>query len=395
MQDHVDILGIIGAFARTWRSWLAGSVVVGVAAILYSTHMVPVEFRSAAIVLPPGGGGGGGFMGLMGGLGAPTDFEIDAIDGRELLTLLGTRSIRVALIDEFDLLERYGTGTIHQGLRALGNHLLIEEEIAGGLASVSIVSVKISVWDEDPELAASMANWIVDEANRRIEEVSLAKVTWDESFIATHLDEAREQSRQRQGELEAFALETGIFSLQEQLGEIAGLLAEQQALITALQMEEEVASTHYSPEHPIRRGLGRRIAAARSTVSELRSKGFDGLVPALDSIPEKQRVYFELYLDARIAGALIEQLTPRLEMVRIQRSYDRPRLRLLQRAVPSDYKDRPSRAWIVLGICVVYQLLWFTWFFARERIHTIRETDPDRFARMRAILRSFSRAPAA
>ena len=56
MQNHVDILGIINAFARTWRSWLAGSVAVGVAAILYVAYIVPVEFRSSAIVLPPTGG---------------------------------------------------------------------------------------------------------------------------------------------------------------------------------------------------------------------------------------------------------------------------------------------------------------------------------------------------
>ncbi len=396
MQNHVDILGIINAFARTWRSWLAGSVAVGVAAILYVAYIVPVEFRSSAIVLPPTGGGGGGLMGLMGGgLGVSADFEVDAIDGRELVTLLGTRSIRVSLIEELGLLERYGTEKLHQCLRVLGGQLLIEEEVAGGLASVSIISVKISAWDEDPEFAATMANWLVDEADRRIKEVSLAKVAWDETFIEARLEEAREQSRLRQSELEAFAAETGIFSLHDQLSEIAGLLAEQQALITAMRMEAEAASKRYSAEHPLRRRLNRRIAAARTTVANLRSTGIDGLAPALDSIPEKQREYFELLVDAKIAGALVEQLAPRLEMARIQGVYDRPRMRVLQRAVPADYKDRPKRAFLVLGYCLLYQLIWFTWFFTREGMRSIRENDPDRYARIRGTLRSFSRSSAA
>ena len=394
MNNDLDILSVITAFAHRWRAWLLSSILVGIGAILFSTFALTMEYRASSVVLPPAGTAGGSLAGLVGGIATASDLEVNAIDGRELITLLNTRAIRVAMIEEFDLLDRYGDETLYEALRRMRNYLLIEEEVTGGLAAMAIVSVKISAWDEDPQFAADLVNWLVDESDRRIKEVSLSKVSWDEAFLASRLDKSREDLQGAQTALEHFATETGVFALEAQLSQIAQGLADQQAVITGLEIEAEAASMRYSEEHPMRRDLELKIAAARATLQNLRTTGSGGLMPALDSLPQAQKEYFDLFLDAKIQTALVEQLTPRLEMTRLQANYDRTRLRVLQRAVSSDYKDRPKRAWIVLGISVVYQLLWFSWFLMGERVRSLQEHDPERYARIRATMRAFFRTPA-
>ena len=394
MNNDIDILNLVTAFGHRWRTWLASSVLVGLLAILFSTFVLPKEYRSSAIVLPPESSASAGVMGLIGGIGAATTLEVNSIGGRELITLLNTRSIRVALIEEFDLLKRYDDETLYEALRRMQDYLLIEEEVEGGLATMTIVSVKISVWDEDPEFAANMVNWLVDEADRRVRDISLSKANWDRDYMSAKLAETTAAHLAAQTALEEFAVQTGMFALEEQLGQMALALSEQGAQIMALEIEERSAATRYSAEHPIRRELSRRILAARSTVEDLRSSGAGGLLPALDRLPEAQREYFELFLEAKIQLEMLEQLTTRLEMARMQGDYDRVRLRVLQRAVAPDYKDRPKRAWIVLGICVVYQLLWFAWFGLGERLRTIEENEPERYARIRAAKSAFARKSA-
>lgn len=395
MNHDIDILELVTAFGHRWRAWLASSVAVGVGAILFSTFVLTMEYRSSAVVLPPEGGGGSGVLSLLSaGAGAGLDFEVNAIDGRELVTVFNTRDIRVGLIEKFGLLERYGDESLYEALRRMRNYLLIEEEVDGGLAAMTIVSVKISAWDEDPQFAADMVNWLVDEADRRVREVSLSKAHWDERYTAVKLAEATEAHQVAQTALEGFARETGVFALEVQLGHMAEAIAAQQAQIMALEIEDEAASQRYSANHPVRRELARRIGAARTKVADLRATGSGGLLPALDAIPEAQKEYFDLFLDATIQMGIVEQLTTRLEMTRMQGDYDRARLRVLQAAVPSDYKDRPKRAWIVLGICMAYQLLWFGWFLFGERMRSIEAHDPERHARIRAMMRAFSRTSA-
>ena len=390
MNNDIDILNLVTAFGHRWRTWLASSVLVGLLAILFSTFVLPKEYRSSAIVLPPESSASAGVMGLIGGIGAATTLEVNSIGGRELITLLNTRTIRVALIEEFDLLKRYDDETLYEALRRMQDYLLIEEEVEGGLAIMTIVSVKISVWDEDPEFAANMVNWLVDEADRRVRDISLSKANWDRDYMSAKLAETTAAHLAAQTALEEFAVQTGMFALEEQLGQMALALSEQGAQIMALEIEERSAATRYSAEHPIRRELSRRILAARSTVEDLRSSGAGGLLPALDRLPEAQREYFELFLEAKIQLEMLEQLTTRLEMARMQSDYDRVRLRVLQRAVAPDYKDRPKRAWVVLGICVIYQLLWFAWFLFGERMRAIEEDDPAHYARIRSAKRAFS-----
>lgn len=392
MTQQVDILKLVEAFGRRWRSWFVGSVLVGVLAIIYASFVLPKEYKATAVVLPPTGSSSLGILGMVTGMSGAGDLESSLIDGQELLTLFNTRTLRVKLIEEFSLQERYDQKSIVGTLRILPNYMLIEEEVQGGLATPRLISLNISMWDEDPEFAAKMVNWLVDAADEIVTEFSTAKAAWEVEYLQDRLRRTRQEHEADQDRLEEFASQTGLFALEGQLMEVAALIATQQAQLAGLEIEDEVLARDYSPRHPARTAISAAIASSRRSLSELRAEGANGLVPALDSLPKKQREYFDLFLEANIKGELLKQLVPRVEIAEMQQEYDRPRIRRLSAAQPQDYKDRPRRAWVVLGISFLFQVLWFTWFLSIEYLANLREANPGAYARLRHVAASFSKA---
>jgi uncharacterized protein involved in exopolysaccharide biosynthesis len=389
MQDQLDLLELLAAFGRRWRSWLVTSLLVGIAALVLAL-ILPKEYRASAVILPPQGQGGGGYLNLLGaaGLGAG-GLEVTALQGREVLTLLNSRALRTGLIEEFDLRNRYRQKTIEGTLQRLRDKLLIEEEVEGGLAATGIVSMKVSVVDKDAQIAADMANWIVDEANHIVTERSMAQASWEAEYLGKRMAAAEQELTQRQKNLAAFSARTGFFALEPQLAALAEDLAAEAGQITALEAQAAMAAAQYGPEHPLRRALEGQIRARRGVLERLKGAGSEGVFPGLESLSHAQMEYFELYLQVEKGARIVEELGARAELAKIQQNFDRPRLRILEQAVAPDYKSKPKRALVILSIVILYQLFWLFWLVTSTWLELLPARAPETHARLLKALHSF------
>ena len=86
-----------------------------------------------------------------------------------MVTILNSRSLRVELMDEFNLYEVYSTDIIEELLFKLNDAIKIEERREGGFGFNPIVSIQLSVIDEKPDRAQQMNAFLVN----RLEEILL------------------------------------------------------------------------------------------------------------------------------------------------------------------------------------------------------------------------------
>lgn len=386
IEDRLDLLDFLALLSRMRWSWLGASLVVAIGALAIALSL-PLYYKSTATFLPPLGSSSSGYLSLLSGGALPTGFEGNQVSGRELVPLLNSRSMRVAMIEELDLQERYSESTLRGTLQALSKHLEIGLETEGGFAATTIVAISISTWDEDPAFAAEMANWMVEELEARVTSMNTEQASMQAEFLETEIESARSKLEQDQQEFAEFSQQTHVFSLDQQLVAVAGAIADAQANLSALRIREAAIAPLYGADHPLRRTLRRERQAAEAEFEKVMKGGAGDLVLDLSKLPEHQQEYLSLYSRVTVGIKLLEQLVPQLELAGLRARFQAPRLRPVEAAVPADYKDRPKRATIVLAIVVLFQVLWVLWLLVTERMRVLRIANPARHREIMRVLR--------
>ncbi len=386
--QNLDLLGLLAAFAERRWSWLIGSIIAGIVAIGISL-VLPKSYRSFVTVLPAEGTSGGGYLSLLGGVSLPATWSGSSVDARELITLLNSRALRRPLIDEFDLQTVYGKNNLEDTFLTLRNTLSVEPEIEGGIASIRIVSLTIAVEDDEPERAANMVNFLLDRLQEQVIEITRHGALARGTYLQEVVEETRGHYAAAVQALEEFSQRTGIFALEPQVQGMANNLAQAEATVAGAAIQAHLVEKLYGPEHPLRRLAETKLEEATRARDELLHGDQGGAGVAISELPGLQREYFDLFLQSSIQQALLEQLIPQLTIARMESGYDQPRLRVVDRGYTPDKKYKPKRAYVVVALCLIYQLLWFMRFFFQERLKLAQRADPELYERWMAALRVF------
>lgn len=351
-ESSVDVLDIAVVLAKFWRGIAITTLVFLLLGVAVSLWLKPV-YKGKAIILPPQqeqstigsllgsalgslaslGGGGGGASGL---LKNPADMYIG---------ILKSQTIADQLIKEFNLQQVYHQKTLEDTRHALENQSDFESEKDG--------LIHISVKDNDPRLAAALANGYINALYQMNSTLALTDASQRRLFFGEQIDQEKVALNKAEDDLAATELKTGLIQMSGQAAMIIRTIADVQARIAADQVVLKRDLTSATEQNPEVQRLQEEIAALQGQLAQLESnqkkiQPGDISVPS-GHLPGEALEYERKLRDVKFHEALFELLTKQYEAARIDEAKSAPLIQVVDRAITPDKKSGPPRKLIVLG----------------------------------------------
>ena len=316
---------LLGLFQRRARFIVLNVAIVTAVALIISLFL-PKWYSAKAVLLPPTEEESSfGLSQLiprgLGGIklpGAPTLSDV-------FISILKSRSVGDRLISRFNLVHRYRMRDAENALKELQSHTKLALGDEG--------TISISVEDQDPKVAAGMANAYIEELDdfNRLTRTSSARRT--RQFIEERLGVVQHDLAAAENSLSSYQQQKNLALLSPEARGQAEIGANIMAQKLALEVKLNV----------LRQSLVESSEEVRRVKEEL-----SAVERQLGTLPQAGVATMRLWRDLKVQEQLFELLTAQLEEARIRETRDTPTVQVLDPAVPPLHKSRPKRALVVL-----------------------------------------------
>jgi capsule polysaccharide export protein KpsE/RkpR len=240
--------------------------------------------------------------------------------------------------------------------------------------------LSITVYDEDPQRAADIANFFVEMLDRVNREINAQNAHATRVFIEDRYQKNLADLAAAEDSLRAFQLRFGIIAMPEQTEETVKAGVSLAAELASKEVELSVLRRMVAKDHP-------SIVQKRIEVEELRKKiaelnndagGRDDemrmMVP-YRQIPDLGVAYVRRYREVQIQSKILEFLTPLYEQAKVEEKKESPSVIVLDRAGPAERKSSPKRSLIMLAGTLLGLIGAFVFGAASTRWADLRARD--------------------
>ena len=369
------------------RTFVFGLVIVVTLGAAVVSLVLPSWYEAEALLLPPKDVSVGldqlsklsEVMSVTGGLNLPIMVTPSDIYAR----ILRSQRVTDRIIEKFNLKSRYDTKTWVDTYAEYASHSKFRVTEEG------LVSIKVE--DREPQVAADMANAVVDELNSVNQEIVSGRARRNRQFIEARLGEVKAKLDTTRGELELFqkAHRTVDFDAQTKLA--IDQASELKVSLARVDLEITMGEQSLGKDNPELIEKKRRREAIQNQLKRLEMGGADTSYFSLpvSSIPGLKGEYELLYGRVRVTESIYNMLLEQLERARIQEEEQSPSISVLDRARPPELRSRPKRTMIVasaFGISLIVALLLAAFLDYLDRMRTRR---PDDYARAQYVTDAF------
>ncbi|ULA60407.1 MAG: GNVR domain-containing protein [Nitrospira sp.] len=340
--DYWDVL-----VAR--RKVIAGFFLLGTALVLAISLLLPNVYESTSSVLPQLESKEGGMLAALltspaaGGMAQNLGLGLPGLPTTPtdvFVSILKSRLMADEVIKKFDLKNRYREKTMVDTRKELDDHLRItvtKEKV-----------IKVSVEDEDPQVAADMANFYVANLDRLNRTVTVSKAGQNRVFLERRLHETMDSMAKAEDALRDFQAKNKTVAVEAQAKVMIEAAAIIQGQITAQEVQLQVMGSYLSPDNP-------DLARIRANVEELKkqlatmgsgkdAKGMlsgERLHPAMVAVPDLALQFGRLFRQVKVQETIFTLLTSQHEQAKIAEARDTPTVQVLDPAIPADKRTRP------------------------------------------------------
>lgn len=367
-MDLLDYFSILSAYRRFIGIFVACAFVLSVAASL----ILPKIYAATASVFPPqrdgllGSGmagtrlesGAGALAGSFFGIKSPADVWVG---------VLKSTTVRDALIEKFQLKERYGTRTMDETRKVLASKVSItkdKDEI-----------IHITVEDRDPDTAAGIANAFTEELDNVNRRTSMTQGKSARLFVGKRLEKVNADLKEAEEALRKFQEKNRAVKLDEQSKAIIETMATIKGQIISQEVKLETLLSYATHDNHLVQLLEREISELKGKLNEISgggaSKNRGAFVP-IERLPALASQYASLVRDVKIQEVVYELLVQQHEMALIQEARDSPTVQVLDRAVVPDSRIKPKRTKMVFMYTLSAAILSVLIAFFTEYVKRVR-----------------------
>lgn len=391
-DQRINLFHHLQILAR-WKRFLlinTGILILGTGVVSF---LMPDMYKSTASIIPPKQDASGmgstisqltkDFLpsGMLGKLGVNQGTY-------NYLAILNSRTAMDSIVSRFDLVRVYDVSHASREFarKQLADNCAFDIEENG--------DISVSVFDENPQRAADMANAFVDLLNRISIDLGTREARSNREFLELRYDSAKLALRSVEDSLRVFQQRYGIYALPEQTKAAIEAAAELKAQQAIAEVERGILIRSVGKENAETRMKQVEIEELESKLRQMKEgTGGDAtlFVPFKD-VPELGIRYLRLYRDFEIQNKILQLIIPMVEQARVDENKNVPVVLVLDRAVPSEKKDHPRRSLIILAAAILGFFLFSFIVMLLEAViaRAHRDTDIEqRLARRARAIASF------
>jgi len=368
-------------------------IIVGGAIVL--AVLTPKEYKATASVLPAAQSD---LLSSLGGISSlAKSFSplrgLSGLSGSDetdkYFAILKSKNVQHRLIDEFNLRKVYDLedDPMWKVEKALSGNLNFDLETEGNLL--------IEVYDESPERAAKMANFLVSLLNEINTKLHITNARSTRKFIEKRYFQNIDDIAVLETQMEAFQKKYGVIAVPEQIEATVKSLAELYVDLAREEVALSVLRKTLSKDNPALLTKEIEYEEINDKINKLGSGNLITKYPKvlipLNVAPELVNKYLNIYKNLEIQYTIAEFITPVYEQARIEEVRSTPSVLVLDEAYPPERKARPKIALYALIGFVVSLVLGLFIVFTLELLRKLQQINPQKYSYIIKSFRPLSR----
>ncbi|MHB8539621.1 MAG: GumC family protein [Candidatus Acidiferrales bacterium] len=379
------------------RRSLGRVTILGLVLATGIAFVIPKRYQSTAKLMPPDNQSGSGMAMLAAlsgragsGLGAMAGdlFGLQSTGGL-FVGILGSRTVRTRLVDEFNLKQVYKVSSAAAARRQLVESTGISEDRKSGIISLSVT-------DRSPQRAAMLANAYIDALNGLVAKLTTSSAHRERVFLEQRLQVVSRDLENAEKKFGQFASKNTAINIPEQGKAMVDAAATLQGELIAAQSELEGLRQIYTGNNVRVRSLQARVAELRHELDKLGGKpgsGSESLYPSIRELPLLGVSYADLYRNTKVEETIYETLTQEYELAKVEEAKEIPSVKVLDPGNVPEKKYSPPRLLIMfLGTLLSFGF-GVTWILGRARWQEVDPQDPARILAQEVLAEFISKIP--
>jgi tyrosine-protein kinase Etk/Wzc len=385
MSDHIEentepdinLLDLLIALGQEKWTLIVVTFLAAITGVVVSL-ITPATYVSRTSIMPSqqSGGGGGGLASLgslagLAGMGALSNMAAGIKSSDEMfIALMRSQSVQSALIQQFQLKERYGARNTEEARQALNLNVAI-------LANKKSGMLFIDAQDKDPEFAAQLANAQVKELNVILSRLAVTEAQQRRAYYEQQIIKTQTKIPQLELEYKEAQKSSGL--------EVASLLSEAGTLpgqIAAKELQLQVLSRFATPQNPDLKRLAVEISALRAQMARYELSKTDPKTSELSKpgqVSESTKTNFvqkatQAYNTLKIQEALLDGYVKQLELAKVDEAKEGPAVQVVDEARAPEMRAKPERKKLVLAYTVTGLIIAFVLAALRALLRHVRST---------------------
>lgn len=372
-----------------WRKFIIiNFLIVSILTAAFSLIM-PKTYTARAVIFPPAeddqGFGLSQFISNlpMGGFGMAGISEESYV----VMAIINSRTVMEAIVNRFNLIERYDTENMEQAVKELRSQASVEINEDGTISLSASAKTpyfsKDADEDEARNLAKDMANAFIEELDEVNRHKKSEKARNTRLYVEKRYNQNLADLAKAEDEMKNFQQQHGVIAMPEQTVESIKAAAEISARINMKEIELSVLSNYVSPTHSEVSRAKKELDALKKKYSEMMhgttsSDEKDIFIPFSD-VPEVGVQYVRLYREVKLQETLLEFLLPQYEQAKIQEAKDTPTVQVLDEAVPPVLRSSPKRGILVISMAILSIFVSFMVVLLIEYLRRLRYSDYSKY----------------
>ncbi|WP_293748711.1 Wzz/FepE/Etk N-terminal domain-containing protein [Limnohabitans sp. Rim8] len=374
-DDEISLLDLLQTIVDNLRLLILGPLVVGLAALGISFAMAPIytasvkflppqQQQSAAASMLASLGGLGGLAGAAAGLKNPAD---------QYLAFMKSNSVQDALIERFQLQERYETKFKTDTRTAL------TDSTRASSGKDGLISVEID--DKDPKFAAELANGYVEELQKLLAKLAVTEAQQRRMFFEKQLFQVKEKLTEAEQALRATGVSSSVLKSNptSALVAVAGLKAQ----VTAQEVKVGAMRGYLADTAPDFKQAMTELASLRAQLAKQEKDE-----PATAA---GQGDYVAKFREFKYQETLFELFARQFEMAKVDESREGAVIQVLDAAQPPERKSKPKKALIAIIATLAAGFALLLFVFIRQALRNAGQ-DPESASKLARLQASWRKA---
>lgn len=355
MDKGFSLLNLIIVVMRQKKRILLHFLGITAVAVLIS-YLIPKNYKATTLFLPPFND-----VPRMSTLSLSMSLNLagDApFTPQQIESLLDSRKILEAAVVKFDLMHVYKTeklpNRMETALKKLRKNIKVSVSTESGLTQNSVVDYSLSVIDKDKQRAADMANFLVATLNSSMNELSKNIYSYSVDFIKGRLDSVESQKAINQKLLAQFQKANKVYSpeMKEQVLASVATYAELKKQKIMSEIERNLLMFDREKNNRDVQFSNRKISEIDSKMKQIENGRNPEVLPGLNYSVDIAYEYLNLVQESEVLLKLEFLLRQQYEEARIKNAKRVPGVRIIDPAVPPEWKNFPKKS-IIVGVMVV------------------------------------------
>jgi len=305
------------------------------------------------------------------------------------IAVLKSSSMRRDLINTFNLRKVYKLENkpYWQVEKVLSGNLEFEIAEEGNL--------NISVLDEDPVIAARMANYLVDKLNQVNSQLHVTNAKSIREFIEKRYLENVNDISNLEAKMKEFQQKNGVIAVPEQLdatiktmATLYGDLAKQEVAYNIMKKTLDSTQPALQNKQIEVEEIRKKLNSFTSNSDQLKD---NKVFVSIKKAPELVGEYLKIYKNLEIQYKISEFIIPVYEQSKIEEARNTPSVLILDKAYPPELKVKPKiTLYILIGFVVSFIIGIFLIFFW-EMLRKLKRVNPQKFEYIEMVFRPFTK----